>query len=114
MRRILYVFLSLSFMAASGNAQAETPKTKADGILAQAGFTGGVIVYLNARDGALASALGRSPQARVHGLSSNRRDIETARRVIQEKGDYGKTSVEYFASSELPYVDNLVNLVYCE
>ncbi|MHC4353976.1 MAG: outer membrane protein assembly factor BamB family protein, partial [Planctomycetota bacterium] len=50
----------------------------------------------------------------VHGLDSDRQKVRRAREHIQSLGIYGNVSVDMFDGRQLPYADNLVNLVVAE
>ena len=62
-------------------------------------------------------AHGRTARKRrlsVHGLDSDAKNIEQARKHIQSLNLYGKVSVEQWDGERLPYIDNLVNLLVSE
>ncbi|MCU0916029.1 MAG: PQQ-binding-like beta-propeller repeat protein [Planctomycetes bacterium] len=94
--------------------QAPTPEEQAQSILDAAGVKGGLIVHLGCGDGRLTAALCRGPAYQVHGLDTDVRDIEEARRRIRASGRYGQVSVEQWEGTRLPYGDNLVNLLVTE
>ena len=83
-------------------------------ILNVTGIQGGLVVHLNCGDGRLAAALGAHERLVVHGLAENPESVTRARERIRSLGLYGKASVAEFAGGDLPYIDNLVNLLICE
>lgn len=80
-------------------------------ILQTSGITGGFVVHLGAGDGQLTAALQMSPSIQVHGLESDASKVQAARQAIRATGKYGDVSVMHFVGKELPYIDNLVNLI---
>jgi outer membrane protein assembly factor BamB len=83
-------------------------------ILDAAGIQGGLIVHLGCGDGTLTAALRVSDSCLVHGLDRDAANVAKAREHVQALGLYGPVSVDRLASNQLPYVDNLVNLVVAE
>jgi outer membrane protein assembly factor BamB len=83
-------------------------------ILAATGIQGGLVVHLGCGDGQLTAALHASDRYLVHGLDTDPQQIAAARRNIQALGLYGRVSVDAWDGAELPYVENLVNLVVAE
>jgi outer membrane protein assembly factor BamB len=96
-------------MAQPGGAQQQAKK-----ILDATGVKGGLIVDLGCGDGRLTAALDVNDRYLVHGLDTNPNAVAAARRYIQKLGLYGKVSVETLESRDLPYADNLVNLLVVE
>ena len=80
-------------------------------ILAATGVKGGLIVHIDCGDGRLTAALRDNERYIVHGLDTDTKDIETARRHIQSLGLYGPVSVQPWNGVALPYADNLASLV---
>jgi len=83
-------------------------------ILDTANVTGGFVVHLGVADGELTAALQTSPSTQVHGLAFDAAKVETTRKAIHAAGKYGEVSVVEFSGKELPYIDNLVNLLVIE
>ena len=50
----------------------------------------------------------------VHGLGTDRKAVEAARKYIQSLGLYGRVSIDCLTNDRLPYVDNLINLLVVE
>lgn len=80
-------------------------------ILADADYQGGLIVHLGCGDGRLTAALGAADQAVVQGLDSDPALVAEAREYIRQRGRYGRVSVAALDGKQLPYADDLVNLV---
>jgi len=95
-------------------ASAATPKEQASEILASSGVKGGLVVHLGCGDGKLTAALAATPAYLVHGLDPDEASVSKARDHIRSLGLYGQVSVESFNATELPYNDNLVNLLVVE
>jgi outer membrane protein assembly factor BamB len=92
-------------LAAAASAQ------EARRILDAAGVKGGLIVHLGCGDGKLTAALRGNDSFIVHGLDSDAKNVDAARKHIRSLGLYGKVSAELWDGKRLPYVDNLVNLI---
>ncbi|MEQ1825701.1 MAG: PQQ-binding-like beta-propeller repeat protein, partial [Pirellula sp.] len=89
-------------------------KQQATEILAQTGISGGFVVHLGVGNGELTAALRQGDGTQVQGLDRDRAVVERARTKIRSAGVYGEVAVEQLAGSELPYIDNLVNLLVIE
>ena len=92
-------------------AESEPARSLVEEIIAESGVSGGLVVHAGCGDGSLAAALGESGGWVVHGLEKDRKLVAAARRKIEALGSYGRVSVESWGGKELPYADNLVNLV---
>jgi outer membrane protein assembly factor BamB len=103
--------LSFAVLVGANGWAAEEQATQ---IVQTAGVKGGLIVQLGCGDGKLTAALYAGDRYLVHGLDSNAENVEQARKYIQSLGLYGKVSVEHWTGEQLPYVDNLANLVVAE
>ena len=86
----------------------------AEEIIRKTGIKGGLIVHLGCGNGELTNALRRNERYLVHGLDNDKTKIETARKQLVSKGAYGDISFMHLTENELPYVDNLVNLLIAE
>ncbi|MCL4203978.1 MAG: PQQ-binding-like beta-propeller repeat protein [Pirellulaceae bacterium] len=82
-------------------------------ILETAGLHGGLIVHLcrDTGDTELTAALRLDDRFTVHGLMAKAGDVADARRRLSDDGVYGAVSIHRLIGSELPYSDNLINLV---
>ena len=83
-------------------------------ILEATGVKGGLVVHLGCGDGRLTAALRANDSYLVHGLDADARNVERARKHIQSLGLYGTVSVDQLRTGQLPYTDNLVNLLVVE
>ena len=92
-----------------GAAAAEAEK-----ILDATGVQGGLVVHLGCGDGKLTAALRANESYLVHGLEGDAANVRKAREHIRSVGLYGTVAVEKFDAPQLPYIDNLVNLVVAE
>lgn len=87
---------------------------RAETILDETGIQGGFIVHLGCEKGKLTAALRTNDRFIVHGLTRSQNNVKEARRYIRNQGLYGKITVEQLEGQQLPYIDNLVNLVVAE
>lgn len=102
-------------IAKPGTAEeVDSPKAQAARILRETGVTAGLIVHLGCGDGKLTAALGAGEGCVVHGLDPHAKNIAESRKAIDRAGLSGKVSVEEFGGRELPYADELVNLLVAE
>ena len=107
LKTAVLLFLVVRLPAAEG----EPAHSLVEEIIAESGVRGGLVVHAGCGDGSLAAALGESGAWVVHGLEKDRKLVAAARRKIEALGRYGRVSVESWGGKELPYADNLVNLV---
>ena len=84
------------------------------GLVEPSGLRGGIIVALDFSDGERIVELAAEGNFLVQGLLTVEADIEKARAAIRQKGLYGKVSCDRYNGSDLPYVDNLINLLLCK
>lgn len=95
--------------SARGNVDAQ----QARALLEESGIQGGLVVHVPCGDGALTEALRVNRHCLVHGLDTDRKRVEQARRRLSERGVYGPVSVDVFNGEALPYTDNTVNFLLC-
>ena len=75
---------------------------------------GGFVVHLGAGDGKLTALLRANDRFQVHGLDRHATNVTKARKHIQALGRYGDVAIDRLAGSDLPYIDNMVNLLVAE
>jgi len=92
---------------------AEDPAALAQRILQATGVRGGLAVHVECGDGRLTAALRAHEGLLVQGLARNRAEVQRARAWMTEAGLYGPVSVDRWDGANLPYADNLVNLLVC-
>ncbi len=98
-------------VVAGARSLGAVPDDEAARILEVTGVKSGLIVHLGCGDGKLAAALHAGDAYLVHGLDADAANVEKARAHIRSLGLCGRVSVDRFDGNQLPYVDNLVNLV---
>jgi outer membrane protein assembly factor BamB len=76
--------------------------------------TGGLVVHLGCGDGDLTAALRANQSYIVHGLDTDPARVEKARANLKSQALYGNVSIATFDGKNLPYIDNMVNLVVAE
>ena len=116
MKKLITVMLLVLLLTTGALAETATD------IIRETNFTGGLIVHLGCGDGKLTAALhvkacpepAEWDSCLVHGLDTDPVAVSRARRHIQDLGLYGKVSVMTLEGAELPYADNLVNLLIVE
>jgi outer membrane protein assembly factor BamB/SAM-dependent methyltransferase len=90
------------------SVQAATPGQE---LLRASGIKGGVVVHLGCGDGKTTSGLHAGERFLVHGLDTDANAVERAKTHIDSLGLYGMVSVEKYDGQNLPYSDNIVNLI---
>ncbi len=83
-------------------------------LLEQSGVKGGFVVQLGVGDGQRLAALKPNDSYQVQGLDRDAKAVERARAKLQELNVYGPVAADRFDGTELPYIDNLVNLLVAE
>src|SRR5690606_3426897 len=84
---------------------------QAGDILEATGVTVGVIGLHGCDDGELTDALRTGDAYVVHGLDADAERVQQTRQALKQKGVYGPVSVDRLQGAQLPYIDNMVNLV---
>ena len=83
-------------------------------IVRSSGIRGGLIVHVGCGDGRLTREMLVSDSYLVHGLDTDQANVSKAREHIRSEGVYGKVSVQRLSGTNLPYTDNLANLVVAD
>lgn len=74
-------------------------------------FSGGIVVALDFEDGNFLADLATDAPFLIQGLLKDGERVAAARKAIQKAGVYGKVSCNGYNGRDLPYVDNLVNVL---
>ncbi|MEO1526679.1 MAG: PQQ-binding-like beta-propeller repeat protein [Planctomycetota bacterium] len=90
------------------------PRLDAKSILGKAGVSAGFFVHLGTESAEQTAAFRQNESTQVHGLFFDSESVRGAREVTFESGDYGDVAFDHLAGAELPYVDNMVNLLIAE
>lgn len=80
----------------------------------QSGLSGGLVVALDFSDGPFLSELAMDKRFVVQGLLQSEAELEKARGQIKQKGAYGPVSCDRYNGKDLPYIDNLINVLLCK
>jgi outer membrane protein assembly factor BamB len=80
-------------------------------ILNETGVTGGLVVHIGCGDGTLTAALHANDGYVVQGLDTSAENVGKARKTISDKGLCDNVTVRAFDGRNLPYRDNMVNLL---
>jgi outer membrane protein assembly factor BamB len=105
MNRATYIILVSIFSLACG------AWTSAADLVDAVGVKGGFVVSVGCEDGKLLASLGSNEGFVVQGLSDDPKVVAAARQQVKSAQVYGKVSVGLFNGQELPYVEDLVNLL---
>lgn len=110
LKRFLVVSCLVLAAGAAGASAAQGSELSRK-ILDESGVRGGFVVHVGCGDGTLTAALGSGAAYLVHGLDEDAEKVKAAREHIRTQGLYGRVAVEQWSGGDLPYVDNLVNLM---
>jgi outer membrane protein assembly factor BamB len=102
---------ALTGLSATARADADR---QAREIFEATGVRGGVVVHLGCGTGELTAALRATDAYIVHGLDTDAVHVAQARQAIADKRLSGPVSVSQLQGTQLPYVDNMVNLLVAE
>lgn len=80
-------------------------------ILADSDFQGGLIALVGLEEAADALFWGGVPRALVHGLVQDRDVLPVVRRSVREAGMYGRVSAILWPGPQLPYAEDMVNVL---
>ena len=92
------------------SAHADVAETAAQ-ILRASGAPGGVCAVVGAADADLALAIAKQGSFVVHCLTPDAKTCDAMRKVIRTNGLCGTVSADVLHGDQLPYTDNLVNLL---
>lgn len=112
--RYLWTVLTTLALALGNTARtvaAEDAEHQAEVLREAGGIRGGILVHAGCGDGVLTKAWGKSGAFLVHGLEANPKLVESAREGVYAVGLAGRVGIECHAGGELPYADNMVNLL---
>lgn len=91
-------------------SQARSPEE----IIRDSGIKGGLVVHVGCGDGKFTAALRLNDRYVVQGLDTSHKNIKQARQHIRSLGVYGPVTAATFDGKNLPYAENLVNLLIVE
>ena len=83
----------------------------AEEIIQQTGVKGGLVVVLGLEDSELVTSFSKEGSFVVQGLDTNADNVAKARETIRAEGRYGTVSANQFDGEDLPYADDLANLI---
>jgi outer membrane protein assembly factor BamB len=112
--RLTFRLFALCLSVHTGAIAHADADSEAKAILHQSGVSGGFVVHLVAQDSQLTAALRQNEATQVHGLVRDASALEVIRDQVRQADLYGAVAFDRFGGGELPYVDNLVNLLVCE
>ncbi|MDM4014082.1 PQQ-binding-like beta-propeller repeat protein [Roseiconus lacunae] len=110
-RPLLGLVVSFFFAA---HSHAATPSADAQSLLDNAGIKAGFFVHLGCEDPELAKALGGGDSVQLQVLLDDDAAVDRFRTRLRSSGDYGDISADRLDGDQLPYVDNMVNLLIAE
>lgn len=97
--------------SSQGTPAARTNDRDTAAILRQAGVQGGLVVHVGCGDGRLTAGLHASGSYVVQGLDADPAHAAAARQHVRSLGLADKVWIEKWTGPQLPYADNLVNLI---
>ncbi|MCG8649253.1 MAG: hypothetical protein MI861_05445, partial [Pirellulales bacterium] len=112
-RSVMFFVWGLLALHAAPNANADA-RQDATEIVTASGVSAGFFVHLGASDGELTAALRQNDSIQVHGLLTDTHALSVCRQKVFASGDYGNITFDLVTDRQLPYVDNLVNLLVAD
>ncbi len=88
----------------------EEAETAAD-LVRESGIQGGLVVHVGGGNGRWTAGLQVSPRYLVQGLERDAARVAEARAHLRDQGKLGPVTVIHWDGRQLPYADNLVNLL---
>ncbi len=82
-----------------------------EALLKRADVNGGLVVHLGCQRG---RPISLSPSFLFHGLNTDARQVDALRKEIKSTKQYGRISAAVYNGKQLPYADNMVNLLIAE
>lgn len=83
-------------------------------LLAAAGIQGGLAVHVGCGDGSVLDTFSNNARFLAVGLDPDPAEVAAARVRFQSQEVYGRVTVDLLRSDQLPFIDNLVNLLIVE
>ncbi|MHC4198860.1 MAG: class I SAM-dependent methyltransferase, partial [Planctomycetota bacterium] len=100
---LLFPCVAVAMLAARASGAADDPLPE-----------GGLLVHVGCGAGGRTVKFVEQGEWLVHGLDGDWQNVEKAHKLIQQKALYGLVSVDRWAGRELPYADNIVNVLVVE
>jgi len=113
-RRIVTLIVLVLALMINPAPAADSQRRQAGQILDDTGVKGGFIVHIGCGDGKLTAAMGADERYLVQGLDVDANNVQKAREHISSLNLYGRISVDRWNGTNLPYIDNMVNLVVAD
>ncbi|MBF0197194.1 MAG: PQQ-binding-like beta-propeller repeat protein [Planctomycetes bacterium] len=109
-RKLLLPQLVLCSVLLSLNAWA----SPAASLLKEAGINGGLAVHINCGDGSFTADLAINNNLLIQGLAKTPQQVMAAQKHIEAKKLCAQVSINQYDGVNLPYIDNVVNIVIAE
>ncbi len=113
LRNFLATIILLGAFHAS-QTTAQEPAEVAQQLLTESGVQGGFVVQIGVGDGQRLSALQANESYQVQGIDRDAAAVAKVRQTLLSQGFYGPVAADRWIGDELPYIDNLVNLIVME
>jgi len=110
--RVAFSLLALGIAAAGAVPEAQSVSWEE--VLRAVRARPGLCVHLGCGEGALTAQLAEGSQATVYALEANEAAVAAARARLQERGLYGRASVEAWSAARLPCPENVANWIVAE
>ncbi|MDC0156162.1 PQQ-binding-like beta-propeller repeat protein [Verrucomicrobia bacterium] len=94
---------------------ASSSKAEISRILQESGIKGGFVAHVGSKDGSATNELRPNESFQVQALVTDTSELDTVRKEIRKAaGTYGPIAADLWKGGQLPYIDNLVNLLLIE
>ena len=113
----IFIFISALFLHQNSRVNASIEKTASrttNTLMQSSDIPGGICVVLGRSDAELALSISDYGRFTVHALYHDKFYLNKARKEIDRQGVYGKVSADFGRYNQLPYTDNLVNIIVAD
>jgi len=94
---------------------ASSSKAEISRILQESGIKGGFVAHVGSKDGSATNELRPNESFQVQALVTDASELDAVRKEIRKAaGSYGPIAADFWKGGQLPYIDNLVNLLLIE
>jgi len=111
---VIWAFCAVLMQSIDAKAEEQTGGATAESLVKSSGVPGGVCVILGSADGEFAAAVSQHGCFTVQVICDDRAGLEKVRRQIDGLGVYGRVSADLGRCDELPYAENLVNIIIAD
>ncbi|MCP4259419.1 MAG: PQQ-binding-like beta-propeller repeat protein [Planctomycetes bacterium] len=111
----IFVTVLVHHQSSSANSTTEAAASRtANALIQSSDLPGGICIVLGRTDAELALSISSFGRFTVQALYHDESSLNAARKDIDRQGVYGKVSADLGRYNQLPYTDNLVNIIVAD